>query len=175
MLHKGAEDSLNVFAELKRGLWMIPTQLGRHWTGQLSLLTRKGSSNWPNVEWSLARVCPNKAVVASLSPRKVLSFSAVKETLESRGVLNHLKARIRAEVFSALEDQREPRPFLSHENLLVNELIREYLEFNKYRYAASVLTAGGSGQASSLTSSTKHRPTSLYCHFSGKTLIRLHR
>ena len=78
-----------------------------------------------------------------------MSFSAVKETLESRGVLNHLKARIRAEVFSALEDQREPRPFLSHENLLVNELIREYLEFNKYRYAASVLTAGGSRQASS--------------------------
>uniref|UniRef100_A0A3Q3W5X2 Centrosomal protein 20 n=1 Tax=Mola mola TaxID=94237 RepID=A0A3Q3W5X2_MOLML len=67
--------------------------------------------------------------------------SAVKETLESRGVLSQLKARIRAEVFSALEDQREPRPPLSHENLLLNELIREYLEFNKYRYAASVLTA----------------------------------
>uniref|UniRef100_A0A3Q3W0Z2 FGFR1 oncogene partner (FOP) N-terminal dimerisation domain-containing protein n=1 Tax=Mola mola TaxID=94237 RepID=A0A3Q3W0Z2_MOLML len=67
--------------------------------------------------------------------------SAVKETLESRGVLSQLKARIRAEVFSALEDQREPRPPLSHENLLLNELIREYLEFNKYRYAASVTFA----------------------------------
>ncbi|XP_047434790.1 lisH domain-containing protein FOPNL [Mugil cephalus] len=66
---------------------------------------------------------------------------AVRETLESRGVLGQLKARIRAEVFSALDDQREPRPPLSHENLLINELIREYLEFNKYRYAASVLTA----------------------------------
>ncbi|XP_040000990.1 lisH domain-containing protein FOPNL isoform X2 [Xiphias gladius] len=68
---------------------------------------------------------------------------AVRETLESRGVLGQLKARIRAEVFSALDDQREPRPPLSHENLLVNELIREYLEFNKYRYTASVLTAAG--------------------------------
>uniref|UniRef100_A0A671V7U5 Centrosomal protein 20 n=1 Tax=Sparus aurata TaxID=8175 RepID=A0A671V7U5_SPAAU len=68
-------------------------------------------------------------------------FSAVRETLESRGVLGQLKARIRAEVFSALDDQREPRPPLSHENLLINELIREYLEFNKYRYTASVLTA----------------------------------
>ncbi|KAM7418640.1 hypothetical protein PAMA_015986 [Pampus argenteus] len=66
---------------------------------------------------------------------------AVRETLESRGVLGQLKARIRAEVFSALDDQREPRPPLSHENLLINELIREYLEFNKYRYTASVLTA----------------------------------
>ncbi|KAG8015122.1 LisH domain-containing protein FOPNL, partial [Nibea albiflora] len=71
---------------------------------------------------------------------------AVRDTLESRGVLGQLKARIRAEVFSALDDQREPRPPLSHENLLINELIREYLEFNKYRYTASVLTAE-SGQA----------------------------
>ncbi|CAL8330161.1 unnamed protein product [Lota lota] len=66
---------------------------------------------------------------------------AVRETLESRGVLNQLKARIRAEVFSALDDQSEPRPSLSHENLLINQLIGEYLEFNKYRYAASVLKA----------------------------------
>ncbi|XP_023145206.2 lisH domain-containing protein FOPNL [Amphiprion ocellaris] len=69
---------------------------------------------------------------------------AVRETLEARGVLGQLKARIRAEVFSALDDQREPRPPLSHENLLINELIREYLEFNKYRYTASVLTAESS-------------------------------
>lgn len=66
---------------------------------------------------------------------------AVRETLESRGVLGQLKARIRAEVFSALEDQPQPRPPLSHENLLINELIREYLEFNKYKFSASVLTA----------------------------------
>ncbi|XP_056136920.1 lisH domain-containing protein FOPNL [Lampris incognitus] len=66
---------------------------------------------------------------------------ALRETLESRGVLGQLKARIRAEVFSALDDQREPRPQLSNENLLINELIREYLEFNKYRYTSSVLTA----------------------------------
>lgn len=72
-----------------------------------------------------------------------LTILAVRETLESRGVLSQLKARIRAEVFSVLDDRREPRPPLSHENLLINELIREYLEFNKYRYTASVLTAGG--------------------------------
>lgn len=74
---------------------------------------------------------------------KNVNILALRETLESRGVLGQLKARIRAEVFSALDDQREPRPPLSHENLIINELIREYLEFNKYRYTASVLTAGG--------------------------------
>lgn len=66
----------------------------------------------------------------------------VKETLEHRGVLNQLKARIRAEVFSALDDQAEEKPSLSNENLLINELIREYLEYNKYKYTASVLQAG---------------------------------
>uniref|UniRef100_A0A2K5NCZ1 Centrosomal protein 20 n=2 Tax=Cercocebus atys TaxID=9531 RepID=A0A2K5NCZ1_CERAT len=67
--------------------------------------------------------------------------AVLKDTLEKKGVLGHLKARIRAEVFSALDDDREPRPSLSHENLLINELIREYLEFNKYKYTASVLIA----------------------------------
>lgn len=62
--------------------------------------------------------------------------------MEKRGVLGHLKARIRAEVFNALDDESESRPSLSHENLLINELIREYLEFNKYKYTASVLIAG---------------------------------
>lgn len=72
-----------------------------------------------------------------------LFISAIKETLESRGVWAQLKAGIRAEVFGVLDNTGEPRPPLSHENLLINELIREYLEFNKYRYTASVLTAGG--------------------------------
>ncbi|XP_058536889.1 centrosomal protein 20 isoform X2 [Ochotona princeps] len=67
--------------------------------------------------------------------------AVLKDTLEKKGVLGHLKARIRAEVFNALGDDSEPRPSLSHENLLINELIREYLEFNKYKYTASVLMA----------------------------------
>ncbi|XP_041318333.1 centrosomal protein 20 isoform X3 [Pyrgilauda ruficollis] len=67
--------------------------------------------------------------------------AVLKDTLEKRGALAQIKARIRAEVFSALEDQSEPRPTLSRENLLINELIREYLEYNKYKYTASVLTA----------------------------------
>ncbi|XP_021565620.1 lisH domain-containing protein FOPNL isoform X2 [Carlito syrichta] len=69
--------------------------------------------------------------------------AVLKDTLEKKGVLGHLKARIRAEVFSALDDDHESPPSLSHENLLINELIREYLEFNKYKYTASVLIAAG--------------------------------
>ncbi|NXH21284.1 FOPNL protein, partial [Bucco capensis] len=65
----------------------------------------------------------------------------LKDTLEKRGALGEIKARIRAEVFNALDDQSVPRPPLSHENLLINELIREYLEYNKYKYTASVLTS----------------------------------
>ena len=66
----------------------------------------------------------------------------VKDTLEDRGVLGEMKARIRAEVFHALEEDTEPSPPLSNENMFINELIREYLQFNKYKYSQSVLLAG---------------------------------
>ena len=64
----------------------------------------------------------------------------LKETLENRGVLGQVRARIRAEVFNALDEPSEMKPTLSNENFLINELIREYLEFNKYKYTSSVLT-----------------------------------
>ncbi len=35
--------------------------------------------------------------------------------------------------------QDETRPPLSHENVLINELIREYLEYNHYKHTLSVL------------------------------------
>uniref|UniRef100_A0A8D2PMN9 Centrosomal protein 20 n=1 Tax=Zosterops lateralis melanops TaxID=1220523 RepID=A0A8D2PMN9_ZOSLA len=71
----------------------------------------------------------------------IVFVTFLKDTLEKRGALAQIKARIRAEVFNALDDQSEPRPALSRENLLINELIREYLQYNKYKYTASVLTA----------------------------------
>lgn len=67
--------------------------------------------------------------------------AVLKNTLEKRGVLGQIKARVRAEVFNALDDETDPRPPLSNENMLINELIREYLEYNKYKYTASVLMA----------------------------------
>ncbi|XP_065846477.1 centrosomal protein 20-like [Oscarella lobularis] len=65
--------------------------------------------------------------------------TVLKETLESRGVLGQVRARIRAELFKALDEDSAPKPKLSNENLLINELIREYLEFNRYQYTRSVL------------------------------------
>lgn len=68
--------------------------------------------------------------------------------MESRGVLGQLRARIRAEVFSALEDPTDAKPEVSRENFIINELIREYLDYNHYKYTSSVLSAetGMSGQ-----------------------------
>lgn len=65
----------------------------------------------------------------------------LKETLENKGVMNQLKAQVRSEVFNAMDDKTAEKPKLSNENLLINELIREYFEFNNYNYASSVLTA----------------------------------
>lgn len=63
----------------------------------------------------------------------------LKDSLGKRKVSQHLRARIWAELFSALAD----KPSLSHENLLINESIREYLEFNMSIW---VCPSGDSGQ-----------------------------
>lgn len=82
------------------------------------------------------------------------------ERLENAGVLNELRARIRAELLSTMEGKVTPSlvivarvklradlqeskpPPLCNENLLINELIREYLLFNRYHCSSAVLQAG---------------------------------
>ncbi|CAF0744221.1 unnamed protein product [Brachionus calyciflorus] len=64
--------------------------------------------------------------------------SVLKETLENKGVTSDLKSRLRAELFSVLEENTFDKPLVSQENLLINELIREYMEFNHYKYSKSV-------------------------------------
>mmetsp|Transcript_1990 Transcript_1990/g.2583 ORF Transcript_1990/g.2583 Transcript_1990/m.2583 type:complete len:214 (+) Transcript_1990:161-802(+) len=63
---------------------------------------------------------------------------ALVEILEQRGVVNQIKARLRAEIFSALESDATPPQNSLPENVIINELIREYLEFNKYLCTNSV-------------------------------------
>ena len=65
--------------------------------------------------------------------------SVLRETLEQKGVLNDVKAKIRAEIFTALDAETTNRPQLSNENMIINEMIREYLEYNRYYNSASVL------------------------------------
>ena len=68
--------------------------------------------------------------------------SVLKETLEQKGVLKDIRARIRAEVFTALDaDSGAGKPKLSNENMIINEMIREYLEYNRYYNTTSVLVA----------------------------------
>lgn len=62
----------------------------------------------------------------------------LKETLEERGVLTKIKARIRAEIFNSLNEQAQDKATLTNDNLVINELIREYLEYNNYNHALSV-------------------------------------
>mmetsp|Transcript_60566 Transcript_60566/g.107898 ORF Transcript_60566/g.107898 Transcript_60566/m.107898 type:complete len:211 (-) Transcript_60566:7-639(-) len=64
---------------------------------------------------------------------------ALVETLENRGVLGQVKAKVRAEIFAALDDEQVPRPQLPRENVIINELFREYLEYNGYHHSLSVL------------------------------------
>ncbi|KAG2496420.1 hypothetical protein HYH03_005646 [Edaphochlamys debaryana] len=67
---------------------------------------------------------------------------ALKENLDRSGKLRKLKAQLRADVFGALEASNEADqkalPQVSNENLLINELIREYLVYNSYRGTVSV-------------------------------------
>ncbi|XP_039223844.1 centrosomal protein 20 isoform X2 [Crotalus tigris] len=67
--------------------------------------------------------------------------AALKEALARRGALGQVRARVRAEVFAALDDPGEPRPAAPRETLLLNELIREYLQFHRHNASASVFLA----------------------------------
>lgn len=67
--------------------------------------------------------------------------NALRETLQARGVLGDLKAKIRSEIFAALDDSDAKKPRLTDENLMINELIREYLIHNNYHHTLSVLIA----------------------------------
>ena len=65
---------------------------------------------------------------------------AVLSSLKKSGKLDPLTAQIRAEIFHMLtkdQPQTESIP-LCRENFIINELIREYLQFNGYSNSLSV-------------------------------------
>jgi lisH domain-containing protein FOPNL len=64
--------------------------------------------------------------------------TVVNDALDNKGVINELKSKLRAEIFTILEDSSSPKPVMSQENLLINELIRDYMTFNHYNYSKSV-------------------------------------
>ena len=64
--------------------------------------------------------------------------NALKETLEQRGVLNQIKAMMRHEIYESIENDDNPKPEIPKENLIINELIKEYLNYNDYSHSSSV-------------------------------------
>ncbi len=69
-------------------------------------------------------------------------LEVLKEALENKGVTNEVKSKLRAEIYAILEDNSFEKPRLSQENLLINDLIREYMDFNNYKYSKSVFLKG---------------------------------
>lgn len=65
---------------------------------------------------------------------------ALREALERKGELGKLRASIRSSVFSAMEDQEDVQPAMPGENIVINELIREYLAFNNYKHTLAVFS-----------------------------------
>jgi len=64
--------------------------------------------------------------------------AAIKDILQSNGTLNKIKAEIRESIYHAIETNDTIKPKLPEENLLINELIREYMHYNGYFHSASV-------------------------------------
>uniref|UniRef100_A0A7S2S6X2 FGFR1 oncogene partner (FOP) N-terminal dimerisation domain-containing protein n=1 Tax=Mucochytrium quahogii TaxID=96639 RepID=A0A7S2S6X2_9STRA len=64
---------------------------------------------------------------------------AVADAFQANGVQDKVKAKLRAEVFKLLEgNETVVAPAPTNENLIINELIREYLRFNQYSHTLSV-------------------------------------
>lgn len=64
---------------------------------------------------------------------------AVVDTLKDTGRYEKIKAGIRQELFNLLTgDEKPDSGDVSKENFLINELIREYLQFNGYTNSLSV-------------------------------------
>lgn len=70
--------------------------------------------------------------------------TAMREALEANGQLDVIKAQLRALVFHSLDassPDSQTKPKQSPENMLINEMIREYLQFNGYEHTLSVMKA----------------------------------
>ncbi|XP_043279741.1 centrosomal protein 20 [Venturia canescens] len=73
-------------------------------------------------------------------------MNAVRDSLESDGVLGRLKAEMRTEVMRLLGGpSNKPNRITKIESppnvILMNELVREYLDWIGYKYTSSVLIA----------------------------------
>ncbi|XP_014217792.1 lisH domain-containing protein FOPNL [Copidosoma floridanum] len=72
-------------------------------------------------------------------------IDAVRNSLEADGELSRMKAEMRTKVMKLLEgshkSSRSSQPKSPHEVLILNELIREYLDWMGYKYTSSILVS----------------------------------
>lgn len=77
-------------------------------------------------------------------------FEAVEEVLKEKGVLDQLTCQVRAEILQVLKtsfatqktaskEKKEVSSVSSSSNFIVNELIKEYLDYNGYQNTADIL------------------------------------
>ena len=63
----------------------------------------------------------------------------LKESLEDKGVLQEIRAKIRSEIFKTMDDNSNIKnKKLGEEQLVINEIIREYLIHNNMIHTLSV-------------------------------------
>lgn len=76
----------------------------------------------------------------------ICTFIAVRTSLENDGELSQIKAEMRTKVMKLLEGSNKSgiskQPKSPREVLIVNELIREYLDWMGYKYTSTVLVSG---------------------------------
>ncbi|KAK5668511.1 hypothetical protein QVD99_005527 [Batrachochytrium dendrobatidis] len=65
---------------------------------------------------------------------------ALKQNLRARGVTAKLEAAMRAELFKALDEEEFSPIAVPKETAVMNELVREYLQYNGYGHSLSVFT-----------------------------------
>ena len=63
----------------------------------------------------------------------------VRDALEDQGVLPKMRAQMYAEVFNCVHDPDQLKPTLPHEGSIINQLIREYLEYHQWEHTSKVL------------------------------------
>ncbi len=74
--------------------------------------------------------------------------SELRQAILSSGKLEHVKAQLRAIIFesfhAAIPDEAKVTAPVPPENLIINELIRDYLTFNGLEHTLAVFTAEAS-------------------------------
>ncbi|KAJ3205618.1 hypothetical protein HK099_000758, partial [Clydaea vesicula] len=62
----------------------------------------------------------------------------LKESLEKRGVITDIEAKIREELFNLIENTTESKKLPTKEEILINNLIFEYLQYQNYKHTSAL-------------------------------------